>query len=274
MGRVILGGRLVALPSLRTGTWYHAEIIPAARMSKLLCSRKANLKDYYAILGISPTSSRAEIRRAFRQLALRCHPDVNRDPEATDRFQEITVAYQTLVDPAKRAEYDAARRPGASQPVPAPRTEQQRARRAYFQRRVRTATNPRSTWNYYDVLGISHDANEETIVRSYERLYREFYHGSDVDPGTASILQEIIDARELLTDPAKREAYDRIPSDRHPPGRSQQRSTPTGRGRTEGAGRAEAPAAEAPAKKAGCLPGLFLTPLLALTVLLRRLFIT
>ena len=87
-------------------------------MSKLLCSRKANLKDYYAILGISPTSSHAEIRRAFRHLALRCHPDVNRDPEATDRFQEITVAYQTLVDPAKRAEYDAARRPGASQTSP------------------------------------------------------------------------------------------------------------------------------------------------------------
>ena len=35
-------------------------------MSKLLCSRRARLKDYYAILGISPTSTRAEIRRAFR----------------------------------------------------------------------------------------------------------------------------------------------------------------------------------------------------------------
>ena len=162
------------------------------------------------------------------------------------------------MDPAKLAEYDAARRPGASQPDPVPRTKQQRARReearrAYFQRRVRAATNPRSTWNYYDVLGIPHDANEETIVRSYERLYREFYHGSDVDPGTAAILQEVIDARELLTDPAKREAYDRIPSDRQPSGRSQQQSTSTGRGRTEGAGRAEAPSVR-PRKEGGLPP--------------------
>ena len=228
------------------------------------------MKDYYANLGISPSATTEEIRRAFRQLALRYHPDVNRSPEATDKFQEITVAYQTLIDPARRAEYDASRRGRAtrSTPPPAPTQDQQGARRSYFQRRVGAATDPLSTWNYYDVLGVQLDATEEDIVHSYQRLYREFYHGRDVDPGTAAILQEIVDAREVLTDPDRRLAYDSMPSDRQPPGRPQQQSTPTGSEPMEPGGRRGAHG-----RRAGCLPGLMLTPLVALSVLVRRLFL-
>lgn len=62
--------------------------------------------DYYAVLGISPDAGGNEISQAFRRLAKTFHPDVDRRPGATARFQKINEAYQTLSDPVKRAEYD------------------------------------------------------------------------------------------------------------------------------------------------------------------------
>jgi curved DNA-binding protein CbpA len=65
------------------------------------------VKDFYAILGVSASAGRAEIKRAFRKLAIRFHPDKNPSPEAKSLFQEINEAYDTLDDPDKRALYDA-----------------------------------------------------------------------------------------------------------------------------------------------------------------------
>jgi len=64
-------------------------------------------KDYYDILGVSEDAGQDEIRRAFRQLARKHHPDVNPDdPEAEERFKEINEAYEVLSDPEKRQKYD------------------------------------------------------------------------------------------------------------------------------------------------------------------------
>ncbi len=64
-------------------------------------------KDYYAILGVSPDASEEEIKRAFRRLALKYHPDRNPgDKTAEEKFKEINEAYQVLSDPEKRARYD------------------------------------------------------------------------------------------------------------------------------------------------------------------------
>jgi curved DNA-binding protein len=64
-------------------------------------------KDYYDILGVSRDADEKDIKRAFRRLARKHHPDVNPgDPGAEERFKEINEAYEVLSDPEKRRKYD------------------------------------------------------------------------------------------------------------------------------------------------------------------------
>ena len=69
-------------------------------------------RDYYDILGVPRGASDAEIKRAFRKLAQKWHPDVSTDPGADERFKEINEAYQVLSDPQRRQSYDTFGRAG------------------------------------------------------------------------------------------------------------------------------------------------------------------
>jgi len=63
-------------------------------------------RDYYEVLGVPRNASKDQIKEAYRQLALKYHPDRNKAPDAEEKFKEISEAYAVLFDDEKRAQYD------------------------------------------------------------------------------------------------------------------------------------------------------------------------
>jgi curved DNA-binding protein len=64
-------------------------------------------KSLYETLGVSENATEAEIKKSYRKLARQFHPDINKDPDAEDKFKEINAAYEVLSDKTKKAQYDA-----------------------------------------------------------------------------------------------------------------------------------------------------------------------
>src|SRR5258708_38275256 len=74
----------------------------------------ATNKDYYAVMGVAASATQDEIKKQYRKLAAKHHPDKNQgDPKAADRFKEISEAYQVIGDEEKRKQYDQMRQLGA-----------------------------------------------------------------------------------------------------------------------------------------------------------------
>src|SRR6185369_1826460 len=73
--------------------------------------------NFYITLGLRPGASDGDIRRAYRRLARRFHPGINPgDQTAAERFQQIVAAYEVLIDPERRRQYDAGEAPASAPP--------------------------------------------------------------------------------------------------------------------------------------------------------------
>ena len=66
----------------------------------------SNKRDYYEILGLSKNASIDEIKKSYRSLAKKYHPDINKSPDAEAKFKEVNEAYEVLSDNEKKARYD------------------------------------------------------------------------------------------------------------------------------------------------------------------------
>jgi curved DNA-binding protein CbpA len=78
--------------------------------------------NYYRRLGVARDANMTEIRRAYRRLARRHHPDRNPEADGSERFRALAEAYEVLNDPARRARYDRTLQPSARRAVPHPQS--------------------------------------------------------------------------------------------------------------------------------------------------------
>ncbi|GLU22060.1 hypothetical protein SLE2022_381600 [Rubroshorea leprosula] len=85
-----------------TSSSFSSRRVTTNRLVSVLCASG----DYYSTLGVAKSASNKEIKAAYRKLARQYHPDVNKEPGATEKFKEISAAYEVLSDDKKRALYD------------------------------------------------------------------------------------------------------------------------------------------------------------------------
>ncbi|HLH80631.1 MAG TPA: DnaJ domain-containing protein [Chthonomonas sp.] len=116
-------------------------------------------KDYYAILGVAPSADVKEIKRRYRELALRYHPDVNPTPEAARKITEINEAYDVLSDPERRSRYDTERLFMATR-LQQPSAPSAKPRTASTQKPSTSASRPKVDFN-----GFGRVVHEETSSR-------------------------------------------------------------------------------------------------------------
>jgi len=90
----------------RRTSWFFLLGVILICQSVLFLAALADGKDYYEILGLSRQASSRDIKKAYRDLSVKYHPDKNKDPDAQQKFVEISNAYETLSDDGKRRIYD------------------------------------------------------------------------------------------------------------------------------------------------------------------------
>jgi molecular chaperone DnaJ len=145
--------------------------------------------DYYQILGVTPNESTDVIKKAYRRLAIQCHPDKNpNNPAAQTRFQQLSEAYSVLSDPRKRLEYDRQKQMERSSPAygtrPQPRKSQSGT---IFHRR------PKSPHHFYTTPPPKQRSALAVVGKFISGIFNKSSPEPDYQPPTrgADIYQEI-----------------------------------------------------------------------------------
>ena len=117
-------------------------------------------EDYYQTLGVERSADAKALREAYRRLALKYHPDRNRDdPAAAERMKQVNEAYAVLSDPDKRTEYDALRQQYGS-------SAQGQFRQAYSEQDIFRGT---------DIHSVFEELARSFGVRGFDEVFRDFY---------------------------------------------------------------------------------------------------
>ena len=152
------------------------------------------LKDYYKILGIKPSASLSEIKKAYRGMAMRYHPDKNPDNEyAAIQFREVQEAYTTLSDPLKRERYDDDR-------------WMQGRKREYVQDvtpawLLKVSIDMNTHLHAMDTYRLSHRALQEYILLILSDAHIAMLQQYGDEERTTAIIREVIKAMKWLAFP-------------------------------------------------------------------------
>lgn len=135
------------------------------------------LKDYYSILEVSPSSSNREIKKKYRQLAKKWHPDVNKDIDTTTKMQELTEAYLILKDDEAKKRYDKEyyRYKNYKEKMYASNTKTGRSTREY-----NTTHQPKNEKSNYENYEIKDDILKRWIENAKNQAY-DFARQAKVD---------------------------------------------------------------------------------------------
>lgn len=124
-------------------------------------------KNYYEILGVTPDSTNAEIKSAYRRLARKYHPDVN--PSSSELFKDITEAYTTLINPEKRKQYNIL---NGFFETPKTKTSSQKAQQEY---KEKTTTDPdNKERNYKSSFEKTKNYSDKVFTDTINDIFKEF----------------------------------------------------------------------------------------------------
>ncbi len=150
-------------------------------------------QSYYEILGVDKEASQEKLKKAFIELALQYHPEINPGRESEAKFKAIYEAYTVLKDEAKRQEYDQIGQAYAGE---------------------KTAYDLSLESIFYEILGVARDASEREISKAFTKLAMQY--GSALNPPKADNgekLKKVYNTYTILRDKAKRREYERSDQD-------------------------------------------------------------
>lgn len=145
-------------------------------------------KDYYQILSLQDNATSDEIKKSYRKLARKYHPDVSQEKDAEDRFKEVSEAYEVLKDPEKRAEYDQLRQMGARANDGSFRPPPGWESAAHFSDGGFTQADAAAFSDFFEQIFGRHGDAHRTYRGGRQSSFR--MHGEDVHLSLALLLEE------------------------------------------------------------------------------------